>query len=303
MVTAVVRIMRPTQWLKNAVVLAPLVFSQKFTNVQLSIRAITALLGFCALSSAVYVVNDIVDIERDRNHPVKCRRPLPSGELSIGVAGLLALVCAATGSVLCACLGYETFAVGLAYALLVSSYSLIFKKMVVLDVMVLATGFVLRAVAGATAIQVEVSPWLAVCTVLLAMFIALGKRRHELLLLDDDAASHRVSLREYTPHLLDQMIAIVSASTIMAYSLYTMSKDLKDALCPMRDQYLGGVINRRHLMALTIPYVLYGIFRYLYLIHRRDFGGSPEKALFLDLPLLTCVILWLLTAAAVFWVS
>lgn len=294
--------MRPAQWLKNAVVLAPLVFAQKLNHVQLSVKAITAFLGFCALSSAVYVLNDIIDIERDRNHPTKCRRPLPSGELSVGAASLLAFGCAAVGSVLCACLGYETFAVGLAYALLVSSYSLIFKKIVVLDVMVLAMGFVLRAIAGATAIEVEVSPWLVVCTLLLAMFIALGKRRHELLLLDEDAASHRLSLRDYTPHLLDQMIAIVSASTIMAYSLYTMSKGVKSALYFEAGSFLGP-IDRQHLMALTIPFVLYGIFRYLYLIHRRDFGGSPEKALFLDLPLLTCVILWMLTAAAVFWVS
>ena len=300
MAPASLRIMRPRQWLKNAVVLAPIVFAHKLNQPLLVVKAVVAFLGFCALSSAVYVFNDLVDLERDKKHPLKCHRPLPSGELSQGAAKVLGIVCAAVGLGACLCLNWETFAVGLGYAILVVAYSLVFKKIVVLDVMVLATGFVFRAAAGATAISAEVSPWLIVCTLLLAMFVALGKRRHELGLLEEAASDHRPSLQEYTPYLLDQMIAIVSASTIMAYSLYTMSKRVKLALSHEPGHFLGP-IDRQYLMGLTIPFVLYGLFRYLYLIHRRDFGGSPEKALFLDLPLLVSVVLWMLATVGVFY--
>jgi len=296
------RILRPRQWLKNAVVLAALVFAQRMSDPVAVGRALLMFGAFCLLSGAVYVVNDLVDVERDRSHPVKRSRPLPAGLISPGQAALLAAVCAVLGLALCAMLNVESLAVGLSYLILVVAYSLIFKKIVVLDVMVLAMGFVLRAVAGACAIDAEVSPWLIVCTLLLAMFIALGKRRHELQLLEGEASSHRPILQEYSAHLLDQMIAIVSASTIMAYSLYTMSKRIKFALCSDPDSFVGP-IARQHLMGLTIPFVLYGLFRYLYLIYRKDFGGAPEKALFEDLPLLVAVLLWMATAAAVLYVS
>lgn len=300
MAPASVRILRPRQWLKNAVVLAPIVFAHKLNQPASVAKALVAFLGFCALASAVYVFNDLVDLERDKKHPLKCRRPLPSGELSPAVAKLLGVICAVVGLAMCAALNWETLSVGVGYTLLVVAYSLVFKKIVVLDVMVLAMGFVFRAAAGATAISSEVSPWLIVCTLLLAMFVALGKRRHELGLLEEGAADHRPSLQEYTPYLLDQMIAIISASTIMAYSLYTMSKRVKIALSPQPGDFLGP-IDRQYLMGLTIPFVLYGLFRYLYLIHRRDLGGSPEKVLFLDFPLLISVVLWMLATVGVFY--
>ncbi len=294
-IPAVIRILRPRQWLKNALVFAPLVFAHRLSDPAAIVRSAAAFAAFCALSSAVYVFNDLADIERDRAHPVKRRRPLPSGELRVTTAwGLAAALCA--GGIAAAwAISAETLMVAAAYVVLVVAYSLFFKRIVVLDVMVLAVGFVLRALAGAVAIRVEASPWLAVCTLLLAMFIALGKRRHELVVLEEHASEHRPSLGEYTPELLDQMIAIVSASTIMAYSLYTMNKHLKQALCPDPNAFLGP-IRRQHLMAVTIPFVLYGMFRYLYLIHRKDFGGAPEKALFLDTPLLISVLLWVLAA-------
>ena len=296
MLSPIIRILRPRQWLKNAVVLAPLVFAQKLGDAIAISKAIGAFSAFCVLSSAVYVFNDLAAVERDRNHTIKCRRPLPSGELSKGAAWALGVVLVMMGSIGAWCLSMEMLAVSLSYVVLVVAYSLFFKKIVVLDVMVLALGFVLRAVAGAVAINADVSPWLVVCTLLLAMFIALGKRRHEFDLLDAGAAEHRPVLGDYTPHLLDQMIAIICASTIMAYSLYTMSKRVKQALCPVTGQMVGP-LDRQHLMAVTIPFVLYGLFRYLYLIHRRDLGGAPEKVLFLDVPLLIAVLLWMLAAA------
>ncbi len=291
-----IRIMRPRQWLKNALVFAPLVFAQKLGDTMALAQAVGVFSAFCALSSAVYIFNDLADIERDRSHPLKRNRPLPSGEMSKPAAWALGLVLAALGLGGAWWLSIETLRVAASYVVLVLAYSMFFKRIVVLDVMVLAVGFVLRAIAGAVAINVEVSPWLAVCTLLLAMFIALGKRRHELVLLADHASEHRPALGEYTPELLDQMIAIISAATIMAYSLYTMSKGLKAALSPDPNAFWGP-IRRQHLMAVTIPFVLYGLFRYLYLIHRKDLGGAPERVLFLDVPLLISVLLWILSAA------
>ena len=270
--------LRPHQWLKNLVVLAALVFSKHLFDVDAVAQAALAFAVFCALAGAVYLVNDLADLERDRLHPAKRTRPLASGALSRAwrerprrCSSPCAVAAAWTlgpGFLLCA----------LAYPALGLAYSLALKHVVILDVLAVALGFVLRAVAGAVAIGVHFSPWLLVCTILLALFLVLAKRRHELVTLDD-AVGHRQILAEYSPYLLDQMIAVVTASCLTAYAFYTLAPETVEKY-------------RTERLALTIPFVIYGIFRYLYLVHRRDQGGSPGDVLLTDRPLLAAVALW-----------
>jgi 4-hydroxybenzoate polyprenyltransferase len=275
---AVVVSLRPYQWIKNLVVLVALAFSKHLFDADAAARAALAFVVFCALASAVYLVNDILDLERDRLHPLKRSRPIASGALPVGIARALALVLllgALAGSL---ALGLRFGVCAGSYAVLGFGYSLVLKHFVILDVLTLALGFVLRAVAGAVAIGVHFSPWLLVCTILLALFLGLAKRRHELVSLAD-AASHRSSLAEYTPYLLDQMIAVVTASCLTAYAFYTLAPETVEKYKTER-------------LALTIPFVIYGIFRYLYLVHRRELGGSPGDVLLADRPLLATVALW-----------
>ena len=275
---ALVVSLRPYQWIKNLVVLAALAFSKHLFDTDAAARAALAFLVFCALASAVYLVNDILDLERDRLHPAKRTRPIASGQLPVGVARIAAavlLVVALAGSL---ALGPGFRICAGSYAVLGIVYSLFLKHAVILDVLTVALGFVLRAVAGAVAIGVHFSPWLVVCTLLLALFLALAKRRHELVSLDD-AAAHRSSLAEYSPYLLDQMIAVVTASCLTAYAFYTLAPETVEKYKTER-------------LALTIPFVIYGIFRYLYLVHRHEQGGSPGDVLLTDRPLLATVALW-----------
>ena len=234
---------------------------------------------FCALSGVVYLINDIADRDSDRQHPLKSRRPIASGAISVGLAAGVAAILL-LGALLAAMMISGRFAaVAITYVTLLALYSAVLKHMVILDVLTIAIGFVLRAVAGAVAVDVEISHWLLVCTIFLALFIALAKRRHELVLLADGAVSHRKILGEYSPYLLDQMISVVTATTLVAYVFYTIS--------PETEQKFGT-----HWLGLTIPFPLYGIFRYLYLVHRREGGGSPAELLITDRPLLLCVALW-----------
>jgi len=275
---AIVVSLRPYQWVKNLVVLVALAFSKHLFDADAAARAALAFVVFCALASAVYLVNDILDLERDRLHPLKRSRPIASGALPVGVARIVAVVLllgALAGSL---ALGPRFEICAGSYAVLGFGYSLLLKHFVILDVLTVALGFVLRAVAGAVAIGVHFSPWLLVCTILLALFLGLAKRRHELVSLDD-AASHRSSLAEYTPYLLDQMIAVVTASCLTAYAFYTLAPETVEKYKTER-------------LALTIPFVIYGIFRYLYLVHRRELGGSPGDVLLADRPLLATVALW-----------
>ncbi|MBM4045683.1 MAG: decaprenyl-phosphate phosphoribosyltransferase [Planctomycetes bacterium] len=297
MMKALIGLLRPKQWTKNLVVFAPLIFAQKFGDSALVLKTLAAFASFCLLSGGVYAFNDVLDLEKDKRHPEKKHRPLPSGRLSVPAAVLASLVATLAGLALAVSLNRETGVVALSYTALTAAYSIALKKFVVLDVLVLSVGFLLRAVAGACAIRVEVSPWLMMCTILLALFLALGKRRHELVLLAEDAGDHRASLSEYSAGLLDQMISIVASLTVTAYFLYTMSKGMKDRLGRIGAPL--GPIDPQYLMGLTIPFVLYGIFRYLYLIHRKEMGGSPEKVLFLDMPLLIAVVLWIATAMGI----
>jgi 4-hydroxybenzoate polyprenyltransferase len=270
--------LRPHQWTKNLVVLAALAFSKHLFDTDAVLRAVSAFAVFCGLSGAVYVVNDLADVGRDRLHPLKRSRPIASGQLPVRAARLFAGVLLALGLLGAWRLGPGFLACALGYLLLNLAYSFGLKNVVILDVLAIAIGFVLRAVAGAVAISVVFSDWLLVCTILLALFLALAKRRHELVSLPD-AAAHRAILAEYSPYLLDQMIAVVTASCLTAYAFYTLAPE---TVAKYRTEQL----------ALTIPFVIYGIFRYLYLVHRKEQGGSPSEVLLTDWPLLVAVALW-----------
>lgn len=271
--------LRPWQWTKNLLVFAGLIFSQGLHRPALVARTLLAFVIFCALSGSVYLVNDVMDAERDRSHPQKRLRPVASGRLradvAIGVGAALILVACTAAFVLSARLGV----VATAYAMLLVAYSAGLKHLVIVDALIIAAGFVLRALAGVVVVDAEFSHWLLLCTILLALFLTFGKRRHEILLLEDGAANHRPILFEYSPQLLDQMIAVVAASTLMAYALYTISPETTAKLGTSR-------------LPLTIPFVLYGLFRYLYLLYRRDLGGNPSEHLLTDRALLLDVALW-----------
>jgi 4-hydroxybenzoate polyprenyltransferase len=275
--------LRPGQWTKNLFVFAAIVFAHRLDDPQAVLHAVLAFAIFCALSGAVYLVNDVLDREQDQRHPLKANRPIASGALNPRTALAVAIVIAAASLLAAYSLGLPFFSTACAYVGLLWAYSAWLKHLVILDVLTIAAGFTLRAVAGGAAIGVPVSHWLLVCTTLLALFLALSKRRHELVLLADHATDHRPSLDHYTPYLLDQMISVVTASTLIAYAFYTIS--------PETTEKFGTT-----LLTLTIPFPLYGIFRYLYLVHRRDLGGSPAELVVNDRPLLVCVALW---AAAV----
>jgi 4-hydroxybenzoate polyprenyltransferase len=284
--------MRPRQWTKNLALFVGLIFAQQLLNLASLERTILAFAVFCLASSSIYLLNDILDIEMDRQHPIKSKRPLASGNLPISWAiatiGILILGCVGLTllifsiptqqqSAKFAWLGGANvlFAITVAaYLSLMTLYSVRLKHVVVLDVFVIASGFVLRIVAGAVVIPVTISPWLYLVTILLSLFLALSKRRHEMVLLQGEASNHRRILKEYSLPLLDQMITIVTAATIMAYSLYT---------------FQGPTGNHR--LMITIPLVLYGMFRYLYLIHMRMEGGSPEEVLLRDRHMLGTVVL------------
>jgi len=278
-------ILRPQQWTKNLLVFAALLFAAQMHHPDQRVRALRVFVAFCLASSAVYIFNDFMDRNSDRAHPIKCQRPIAAGQVSPAVASALAVISLGLGSVL----GWQS-APGvqgclLGYLLLQAAYALYLKHQVILDVMAIAAGFVLRAVAGAYAIDVVISQWLLICTILLSLFLALSKRRSEMLA-SRNASDHRAVLGEYTRPLLDQMIAVVAAGTILSYILYTYS-----------DQTMHKFPS--HLMPLTIPFVLYGIFRYLYLIYRRTEGSEPELLMVKDLPLLFDIALWAATVAAI----
>ncbi len=280
--------LRPAQWTKNLIVFAALIFGQRLLDVESVVRATLAFLAFCALSGVVYLVNDVVDREADRQHPIKRLRPIAAGDLAVSVALGWASLLVAVGLAASAWLGPAFLAHAIGYVALQVAYSLGLKRQVILDVLSIAMGFVIRASAGGAAIGVPVSQWLLICTILLALFLALAKRRHEITLLGEDAARHRAILGEYTPYLVDQMIAVVTASTLMGYAFYTVSSDTVQRF---GTPWLG----------LTLPFPLYGIFRYLYLVHRRSQGGSPTELLLADRPLLLCVALWGATTIALIY--
>ncbi|MEQ1898236.1 MAG: decaprenyl-phosphate phosphoribosyltransferase [Vicinamibacterales bacterium] len=270
---------RPEQWTKNLFVFAALLFAKRLEDIHAVVLATETFVIFCALSGAVYIFNDIADRTADREHPLKRLRPIASGDISPLTAGATGVLLGGGAVAASWAIAPALALTAAGYLLLQVAYSLVLKHVVILDALAIASGFVLRAVAGGVAIAVPVSNWLLACTTLLALFLALAKRRHELTTLAAGAARHRPILEEYNPYLIDQMIAVVTASAVVAYAAYTTSPET------------AAKLGTEHL-TLTIPFVLYGIFRYLYLVHRKDGGGNPSTLLLTDVPLLACVALW-----------
>jgi 4-hydroxybenzoate polyprenyltransferase len=286
---AILAMLRPQQWVKNFVLFAGLIFSQNLDKTDMLIKTLAGFALFCLLSSSVYILNDILDVESDRKHPLKSNRPIARGEIQISTAILLSILLALISLSLSVWLSPLFALTAVGYFILNLFYSLYLKHVVIIDVMCIALGFVIRAVAGAVLIGVEISAWLVVCTTLLALFMGFGKRRHELLLLETQATDHRKTLSEYSPYFLDQLISVVTASTVVAYAFYTLSPEVESKL------------GTKH-MDLTIPFVLYGVFRYLYLIHQKEGGGSPTRMLLNDKPILANIILWLLAVILIVYV-
>ena len=280
--------LRPDQWTKNLIVFAALIFAVKLLDPAATAKATAAFLIFCALSGTVYLVNDVSDREQDRQHPTKRLRPIASGDLSPATALVAAAVLGAIALAASFALRPAFGVAAAAYLALFVVYTRSLKHIVVLDVMTIAIGFVLRAVAGGLVISVHVSNWLLVCTMLGALFLGLAKRRHEMTLLAAGAKEHRRILEEYDPYLLDQMIGVVAAATMVAYIIYCAS--------PETHAYFGT-----EWMVLTTPFPIYGLFRYLYLVHRKAGGGSPSDMLLEDRPLLACVLLWGITSVVIIY--
>jgi 4-hydroxybenzoate polyprenyltransferase len=282
------RTLRPRQWVKNGLVFMALLFDQKLTHWDLLLKTTFAFILFCMISSTVYIINDLADLEKDKQHPKKKRRALPSGQLQPWFAILSAV------GILVVCLPLSFWLdvrfglIVLLYFLLNLAYSFVLKNLVLIDVMVLAAGFVLRVGAGSVVAEAErFSPWLYVCTIFLALFLAIGKRRHELTFLAEGAESHRKILNEYNVKLLDEMSMLVTAGALISYSLYTFS---------------ATNLPPNYTMMLTIPFLIYFIFRYQYLIHVKGEGGAPEMLLYSDLPLLLDVLFWGLAVVLIMYV-
>jgi 4-hydroxybenzoate polyprenyltransferase len=287
-ISGIILSLRPRQWTKNFFVLSALIFSRNFFNMEMLLTSIAAFFLFCAISGTVYLLNDIVDREKDRTHPEKSKRPIAAGVISVKTA-LTTLIILLTGTLVASWfMGLHFFLLIAAYFILQTAYSYYLKHVVILDVFTITIGFTIRVFAGAIAINVGISSWLAICTFLLALFLALNKRRHELIILESDAGKHRKVLSDYSTYFLDQMISVATASTVVAYALYTLSEQ---------------TIQKYHTTQLvfTVPFVIYGIFRYLFLVHMKKKGGSPEMMLITDLPLLIDIMLWIGTAGIIIY--
>lgn len=281
MLKLLIREMRIWQWTKNLLVLAGVVFSMQVMVSGQVLRALAGMGIFCLLSSATYLFNDLHDLEQDGLHPRKRLRPIASGRMSQHAAWIIAATLVVVSFALAIALSPRFAVVAAIYLLLSVSYTVAFKRVVLLDVLIVAMGFVLRAVAGVEVLSPRplISPWLLVCTLFLALFLAVGKRRHERLALSEDACMHRATLAEYSPQLLDQLVPIVTTSAVLAYSIYAISP-ATPGRAPAAE------------MVYTIPFVVYGVFRYLYLVYRRGEGGAPSELLLADRPLLASIALW-----------
>lgn len=273
--------MRPKQWYKNLVIFVGIVFSFNLLSLNLWIDALTAFAIFCGLSGSIYVLNDIIDIEKDKKHPKKRARPIASGKLNPRHALVFAIIIIALALFVSSLINVWFLVSAIAFFLLILIYSVFLKQIIIVDIMIISTGFVVRAIAGCFAIGVFVSPWLIICAFLLALFLAIGKRRHELVLLGREASNHRKILNGYSTQMLDQMINITTSALIMSYSLYTF--------------FTGKIF-----IMLTIPFAFYGLFRYIYLVHKENFGGEPEM-LFKDKGMLLSVILWVILVIIVLY--
>ncbi len=281
--------MRPEQWIKNLFVFTALLFSKNLLNLSKDIEVLAGFVIFCMITGGTYLINDLVDLEKDKLHPVKSQRPIASGKLRKTTAIKMLIPVCCVGLFLAFHMSFFFGIIVLAYFFLNIGYSLYLKSIVIIDVVSIAAGFVLRVLGGAVIISVTASQWLILCTILLALFLGFSKRRHELVLLEGGAAEHRSVLEHYNAYFLDQMISVVTASTVICYALYTMSKDTVEKLGTSKLIY-------------TIPFVLYGIFRYLYLVHQKENGGSPTEIMFTDKPMIINVSLWVITVIVFIYV-
>jgi 4-hydroxybenzoate polyprenyltransferase len=285
---ALLWVMRPKQWTKNLALFAPLIFALRLTHGTEVLHATLGVISFCLLAGSVYIFNDLADREKDRLHPEKRKRPIASGALPPAAAIVWGVCTITAGLFLANYVSRGLLYVDVTYLGMQLAYTMGLKQLAILDVMMIAVGFVLRVVAGAEAIDVPVSNWLYLCTLCLALFLGFCKRRHELLLLEGDATAHRANLADYSPALLDQVIGITTAMTLVSYALYTMSSDTIAKF---------GTDN----LKLTIPFVFYGVFRYLYLVYKKSQGGSPERILLSDNPMRWTVALYALVVVAVLY--
>lgn len=289
MLLALLKLARPPQWLKNGIILLALIFAGEMTHPKKVELALLAIAIFCLLSSAVYTFNDLIDRKNDRKHPLKKNRPIASGKVSIGTAATVVVILSSVGLAAAWLINTNFFMTAVVFLGFNLLYTLWLKNIVIVDVMAVALSFVVRAYAGAFAIDVPASKWMLINTLLLALFLGFGKRRHELIVLEEGAAAHRKILGKYSPYLLDQLIAVVTPSVLVMYMLYSFSTEVSLKL---------GTQN----LFATIPFVVYGLFRYLYLIHKEEKGGSPTHVLISDLPIMITVLLWLITSSLVLYV-
>ncbi len=285
-----IKLLRPTQWIKNGFVFMPLVFSGRLFVAEDIVKVVGTCLAFCLVSSATYILNDYIDIEQDKVHPLKKKRPLASGDIGVATAMALmvALLAGTVGIAAAIKTPWQGFACIGAYIGLQIAYSKLLKHLVILDVLAISAGFLLRVLAGAVVLSESVSSWLILCTFSVALFLALGKRRHEMVILSGEATNHRPVLENYSIGLLDTLLQIVATSTFIFYCLYSV-----------RGNPTMGIEGEK--MMFTIPFVTYGIFRYMYLIYYREDGGSPTALLLTDFPLLICAILWLVGCVAIIY--
>lgn len=283
-----IRLLRPIQWSKNAVVLAALVFGQVYDDPGTVAASLGAVIAFCLISSAGYIFNDLLDADRDKLHPVKRSRPIASGAIPARQGIVLAVVLAVMSFQLAMMIEPLLALMVVLYGVLMAGYSLAWKRIPVLDVAIIATGFLLRAIAGGVAIDVRISGWLMVCTVLLALFLGFSKRRHEMVTLGERASRHRDALRGYTPHALDLAIRLTATAALAAYTVYTLTAES---------------VPENHAMLLTVPIVAFALARYLHLVYGKTLGGAPEVLLFRDLPLFTAIVSWGVAIGLIFWIT
>ncbi len=278
--------LRPHQWTKNLVVFAALIFSGHLVDPDFYSRSIYIFIFFCLAAGSIYIINDIIDRNEDIIHPDKKNRPIASKKISLHLALTVAVILSIIAIIGAFRINTETGIILSTYILITLLYSVKFKHVVIVDILLVASLFVLRAVAGAVAIDVRISPWLLVCTFFLALFLVIGKRRQELILLNENAGNHRKILEEYNVKVLDQMIVVVTAITIVAYALYTLD---------------GETVNRFNTENLiyTIPLVILGLFRYFYLVYKKNLGGSPERILLNDKGILSTVLIWIIVTVII----
>jgi 4-hydroxybenzoate polyprenyltransferase len=278
-----IKLLRPKQWIKNSFVLAALLFAVKFFDPTYLTKALWATLSFCMISSVIYVFNDIIDMEKDRHHPKKKFRPIAAGIVTRLEAVFIIIIMLPLSILIGLKLGLPFLATILLYVINNILYTFYIKHVVILDVMSIAGGFILRVAGGALAINVMISPWILLCTLLLSLFLGFSKRRHEIITLEEDAQKHRKILDEYSVDFIDNMLSIVTATVVMSYSLYTFNKNI-------------------YLM-ITIPFVLYGIFRYQYVVYKKMEGGSPEETVVSDKPLLIDILMWIFSSLLIMYVT